>query len=318
MDVSVIVPTHNRTDMLLQAVESVCRQTVKPLEIIVVDDASERPPEQALEPLKRYGAAIRCIRFDSPRGACAARNEGAEQAKGGILMFLDDDDTWEPEKIERQLAVFRAKPEVGLVYGGRLVVGDADRDRVIGRIMPKARGRLFPAILYENHIGMTSSVALKRELFIEAGGFDPRFPALQDYDLWIRCSRLTVVDYDGRCNVRYTVASDPDRQISGRKDLHAGAVALLQDKYRREIEAQGALGKRKIYAGNYFYVAKAKRRHGLLAALPWCVRSVASYPSLKALLLLSPPGFVRWMKSLPFRFKRTPAPALGTRKEGNA
>lgn len=297
MKVSVIIPTRNRIPMLTDAVRSVLEQTVPPYEVIVVDDASDEDVGRALE-AAFPGAPVQllCLRQPEPRGACSARNRGAQAARGGILMFLDDDDTWEPEKIRKQLDVFDRHPDVGLVYTGRLLVPDTDRRKIIGTVTPKARGWLYPAILYDNLIGSTSSVAMKKQLFIEAGGFDERFPAKQDYDLWIRCAKLTRIEHDGGYHVRYTVSTQPGRQISAKKDVHVQAVRLLLSKYAEDIEKQGPVGKRKIMAANYFTIAKAAQRHNYWLGLKWYAKSLLSYPNPKSALGLIPLPVLQWCR----------------------
>lgn len=288
MEVSVIIPTHNRINDLINAVESVCNQTIKPNEIIVVDDASSSPVKDALKKIKTKGVTIKCERFSKSQGACSARNRGAEIANGNILMFLDDDDTWEPQKVEKQLGVLKKNPQVGLVYSGRKIVSDSNRNIVLFTIPPTKKGILYPQILYKNFIGTTSSVAIKKELFFKVGGFDTDMPALQDYDLWIRCCRSSIVDFDDGCNVRYTVADDPSKQISGRKTNHEKAIKLIEKKYKQEMRDQGFVGKRKIMSSLYFYVAKSQHKTSYWRALHWSIQSFFQFPNSKALILLAP------------------------------
>src|SRR5690606_7415178 len=124
-------------------------------------------------------------------------------SKGNILMFLDDDDTWERDKILEQVSCLEKDPEAALVYSGRIMVYDTDRSKELYRVAAVKSGNLYPEILKKNIIGTTSSVAIKKDVFFEAGRFDEKFPAMQDYDLWIRTCQLAPVIGDGKFNVRY-------------------------------------------------------------------------------------------------------------------
>lgn len=211
-------------------------------------------------------------------------------------MFLDDDDTWEPSKIEKQLEIFLRNPRVGLVYSGRLVVSESNRSEVLYQIPPRAEGHLYPQILYDNLIGTTSSVAIFKTVFLEADGFDPRLPALEDYDLWIRCARITEIAHDGCCYVRYTVAINPRKQISGRGQNHIIATNLLLEKYGLESKAQGRLAACRIRSAFYFFVAKAFQKESYWAMLQWCFKSLIMFPSFRALALLMPPAIVTTLR----------------------
>ena len=290
IEVSVIITTHNRPLALARACQSVLHQTMVPMELIVVDDGSDLPVTEQLAQLEHPQIKLKMHRWDTPHGACQARNQGAAMALGEILMFLDDDDTWEPTKIADQVQVFNSNQEIGLVYSGKLIVRASDREQVLYQVPAIALGKLYPQILSSNLIGSTSSVALKKSLFEEVGGFDSKMPALQDYDLWIRCCQKTIVGHDGHYNLRYTLSDNPKQQISGQPNRYIEASRRLLAKYRHEIDTQGLLTARKIYSTRYFSVAKSQRLQGLKPAIPWIIGSLWRYPNWKAAALIFPLG----------------------------
>lgn len=289
MEVSVIIPTRDRPQQLNQACQSVFEQMIKPQEIIIVDDGSQISIDRlSLEQLCPQEINIKIERFNSSQGACIARNKGAEIARSDILMFLDDDDTWEENKIKDQLEVFANHPDLDLVYSGKLIVSSEDRQKILYRVKPKALGKLYPQILYSNLIGTTSSVAIKKKFFQEIGGFDEKMPSLQDYELWIRVSKAGLVGHDRSCNVRYTVSAKSEGQISGQSQRHIQAVKLILDKYSQEIKEQGLLKSRQIRSSMIWYVAKSLRRQGLFPTFPWIIQSFLLYPNIKILGLILP------------------------------
>lgn len=298
MKVSVIIPTYNRPRQLEQAFASVCNQTQKPDEIIIIDDASDSQTNHLMQNFFCDGINIKTQRSDVSKGACYSRNRGAHLAQGDIIMFLDDDDTWETKKIESQLNVFAQNPDVGLVYSGRLVVSDSNRDKVLYKIHPKAQGNLYPSIFYNNFIGTTSSSAIKKSLFDRVGGFDEQLPALQDYDLWIRLSKITLVAHDNAYNVRYTVSENKGSQISQQSERQIVAVKELLKKYHDEINSNQLINNRKIKSGWFFNIAKSLRNRSLFDALPWIWQSLVQYPNVKTMALIFPSDIVKIAQSL--------------------
>lgn len=297
MKVSVIITTHNRPLQLEQAFISVCNQTRKPDEIVIIDDASDSQTNHLIQNLMCEGINIKTERSEISKGACYSRNRGAYLAQGDILMFLDDDDTWESEKIASQLNVFTQNPDVGLVYSGRLVVSDRNRDKVIYKIHPKAQGNLYPEIFYTNFIGTTSSSAIKKSLFDRVGGFDEQLPALQDYDLWIRLSKITLIAHDNNYNVRYTVSENKGSQISQQSERQIIAVNKLLTKYHEEINSNQSINIHKIKSGWFFNIAKCLRNSSLSDAVPWIWQSLVQYPNLKTIALILPSDIVKMIQN---------------------
>jgi glycosyltransferase involved in cell wall biosynthesis len=116
--VSVIIPTYNRPGLLRQTIESVLAQTYPALECIIVDDGStDETPRMLADYAGRFPGRVIPIRQEN-RGGTAARNTGAKVARGDFLNFLDHDDLFLPRKIERQMMLFKARPELGLVHCG--------------------------------------------------------------------------------------------------------------------------------------------------------------------------------------------------------
>src|SRR5262245_49416395 len=110
--VSVIIPSYNRAYIVGQAIESVLRQTYRPLEVVVVDDGSSDNTRAVVE---QYGPPVRYFR-QANAGVSAARNAGFRQARGAFVALLDSDDRWLPWKLSAQVALLRRFPEVGMVW----------------------------------------------------------------------------------------------------------------------------------------------------------------------------------------------------------
>ncbi|MCR6108130.1 glycosyltransferase family 2 protein [Salipaludibacillus agaradhaerens] len=288
MSVSVIIPTYNRLISLKEAMKSVINQSMPPKELIIVDDHSSEEIKDEVLAFSTNKTTVIYEKNEQPQGACISRNKGIKLATGNIIMFLDDDDTWEVDKIKVQLDIFNAAENVGLVYSGRLLVHENDREKVIRKVPAKKRGHVYPEILNANFIGTTSSVAVRKSILIKVGYFDPGLPALQDYDLWIRCSKVTQVVPDEKFNVRYTLAVNISSQISGKSEHHMKAVTYILDKYKTDINEQGKLKARKIIAGKYFSVAKATYKQNYKASIPWTIRCITTYPSPRFFSLLFP------------------------------
>ncbi|MEK6798177.1 MAG: glycosyltransferase family 2 protein [Planctomycetota bacterium] len=114
--VSIVVPTYNRAGLLPRALDSIVRQTIDCWEIIVVDDGSSDETPNAVSPYaKSLGKRFTCLRQDN-QGASSARNRGIDAARGDYVAFLDSDDEFLPDKLQRQLELFRKEPSLGFVY----------------------------------------------------------------------------------------------------------------------------------------------------------------------------------------------------------
>ena len=225
--ISVIIPTFNRCDLLRQAVASVLGQTEQDSEILVVADGSIDATAAFMASFAI--AKVRYFRFPENRGGNAARNEGIRNATGEYLAFLDDDDLWEPNKLELQLKALA-------VSGADLCwtrVGLYRADGSLRRFAyyPHPFSNQHRAIMNDNFIGGTSSVVVRRAPVLSAGCFDEALPALQDWDLYIRLlkngCRAEGVDVP---LVRYVMV-DPARSISCDFQRYKTAAALLRKKF---------------------------------------------------------------------------------------
>jgi len=293
LSVSVIIPTRDRPEMLAAALDSVFRQTRLPEEVVVVDDASPVSYAGVLGRLATpSGVDLAYHRLERPQGGGAARNYGARRARGAVLMFLDDDDTWLPPKVENQLRILEERPEVGLVYSGRQVVDE--RGKHLFTVTPQLEGRIHKALLQRNHIGITSAVAVRKDVFWKAGGFDPELPARQDYDLWLRVTACTVVAADPQPTVRWLVHSRAGRQLSSRPDKYEQAVQYLLKKYAREYAGLSPLERRKACAAQYAVLADKCAQAGSRRRYLHALRAMMYYPSLSAISRFLPRSL--WLK----------------------
>lgn len=224
--VSVIIPTHNRVDLLPRAIESVLNQSYKNIEVIVVSDGSNDGTD-ALMGHYVEDDRVRYINYTPARGGNYARNIGIEASKGEYIAFLDDDDEWLPTKIEKQIELMDVDDNVGLVYTGIecIYVNEGVRYSSI----PTLRGDLSKEILFQNYVGSTSSVILRRSL-CRACRFDENLQALQDYDLWIRVLQGCKADVVLEPMVRYYNYRN-QTQISSSTSKYVHAIDYINEKY---------------------------------------------------------------------------------------
>src|SRR5690606_33345640 len=162
---------------------------------------------------------------------------------GAILMFLDDDDTWENTKIADQINIFENDKEAGLVFTGKIFVRESNRNKIVRISMPKKEGFIFREMLFSNVPGSTTCVALRRDVFFNAGMFDESLKALQDYDLWLRCARITKIRHDGKANLRYTLQSSA-AQISKNVVSKIESIEIIKEKLLNDYRELTRLEKR--------------------------------------------------------------------------
>lgn len=231
--VSVVIPTYNRGTKLNRAVNSVCDQTYKKWKLYVVNDDPENDVREFLPEDDR----INYIQHKQNKGAPAARNTGIRASEAPYIAFLDDDDAWKPEKLERQVNAFqKLSRDYGLVYTGRDIIED---DSVIKTHHPNTTGDVFTELLGRNFIPSETPI-IRRECIEQVGDFDIKLESSQDFDLWLRIARSYKVSaipdslaiaYQGHEN---RISKDMRRKYNGKKrfiskyweDLEENPIAM--------------------------------------------------------------------------------------------
>jgi glycosyltransferase involved in cell wall biosynthesis len=183
-DVSIVVPTRNRQQLLRLAVFTALQQRRVTVEVIVVDDAST---DDTARTVSDVGRGVRLLRQPSQSGVSASRNRGIAEAKGDWIAFLDDDDLWAPDKLIRQLEAVTAAGRTW-VYAG-----DVDVDfalRVLSASRPPSPEEVMEALPRYNPVPTgASNVMVRADVLAEAGPFDPELRRTEDWDMWIRLAR---------------------------------------------------------------------------------------------------------------------------------
>jgi glycosyltransferase involved in cell wall biosynthesis len=180
--VSVIIPTHDRAAFLIEALDSVASQTFKDYEVIVVDDGSA---EDIAVAVRDHATQPRVMR-QPHQGPAAARNYGLSEASSDIVAFLDSDDLWLPRKLDVFMQAMAARADVNIFYGPMAPI-DESRRPVAGRTKACHDGWITPALFCSSFVHVPTIVC-RKQVLLDAGGFDASLPVCEDYDLWLRLS----------------------------------------------------------------------------------------------------------------------------------
>jgi len=181
--VSVIIPTYNRAHLIQDALESVFAQTFKDYEVIVIDDGSTDNTREVLGPSMNQIHYF----YQENQGISGARNRGILLSRGKYMAFLDSDDRWLPEKLEKQVSYMETHPKVGLLccYLWRYEIGkENEREK-----RPQGFPKNFEDLLRGPNLVPTSTVLIRRKCFEWVGTFDTSLPPIEDWDMWLRIAR---------------------------------------------------------------------------------------------------------------------------------
>lgn len=279
--VSVVVPAYNAAAFLAKTLETVSAQTFRDWELIVVDDGSQDATATvAREFIAARGLRGDCISQPNKRIA-GARNTGVKASSGGLIAFLDHDDLWLPEKLAAVMEEFSRRPEADLVCHNENVVKD-------GRVVAVTRNgpeepAMYERLLFRGNALSPSAVTVKREKVLEVGGFreNPEFNTVEDYDLWMRLSRVCRFHFLDRVLGEYQLV---ERGASNKVVYHhTNLERLLEDHFRAYCGDNPSLGMRlrvrRRLAAVYRSAARALLAQGdARSAGAYARRALGSFP----------------------------------------
>ena len=272
LNFSVVIPAYNAEQYIAKAIESCFSQTYAPHEIIVVDDGSMDETARIAE---SFPAPVRVIHLEKSTGPSFARNTGVQASTGDWLAFLDADDWFLPEKLERQRLCALAHEHAILIYTGFL--SSLNGVESPGQFNPPTV--LEPMLRYKCafHVG---TVALRRNAFDSVGGFDPTIRGTEDWDLWLRL----VARYSPRAFAAVPEPLAVYRTTPG--SLSSNAMRMYKARSgvaeRRSLYGMtGALRRswrRKVSAFLNYDAAIALREEGSALDLSLIFKSIAAWP----------------------------------------
>jgi len=307
--ISVIIPAYNSDKYISEAIRSVLRQTCTDYEIIVIDDGSTDRTREIIEnefPQVRY--------FYIPnQGVSKARNCGIQRARGEFIAFLDADDLWLPEKLEKQLEVFKADQKLMLVFTENM---DFDTDGLRKTLYWK-KERLMKGdvvrniFLYSNVT--TSTVMVRRQVFQEIGCFEESLKVAEDDNLWMRIALKFKIRLLDEVLVHYRWTENSlSRSARNLLDGVIKNIELIENKYPELRKRLGkAIIRRKIsdIYSSYGYYMFSSGNYAM--SRRYYLRSIILYPKIKRLIycILStlPPSIIEIIRDMKRKYNFLPS-----------
>lgn len=207
--VSVIMPTYNHAKFIGEAIESVLNQTYKNIELIIIDNYSEDNTEKIIRSFNDH--RIRYMKFRNNRVIAASRNFGMKMAQGKYVAFLDSDDLWLLEKIEKQVYILEKYTEVALVYTNIEIFSESSHFTLFRW---GYSGNIFNQLIIKNFIPCLT-VMIRKDILENIGSFDESYDLryAEDYELWMRIAYTYKVYCIPKVLARYRV--HPESTLSG-------------------------------------------------------------------------------------------------------
>ncbi len=279
--VSVVIPTYNRAELLSEAVASVRAQTYQRFELIVADDGSTDATVEKIAAFR--DPRVRHVRLEHNGRPSVARNRALDAARGELVAFVDDDDLWEPHKLEKQVAVFRGAPKTGFCYTDiRRLSEDGKLSGPVLQPFDKWEGKIFDRLLLNSFL-FVSAVMIRRRIIDAAGPFDESLPVIEDFDLWLR---VTFVADTTFIDEPLTIIRRHPQGISSARELlvHQHMVLVLQRVGKRlPLSVRQRLTLRRALARSHTRLGLYHLEHGNVRRGRQClVRSLVVNPVQRA------------------------------------
>jgi glycosyltransferase involved in cell wall biosynthesis len=286
-DVTVVVPTRNRRDVLATTLSTILNQRDVDLRVVVVDEGSSDATPDLLRALTSERLAF--VRHDDPKGLAGARNAGLDRADTTWVAFCDDDDLWAPDKLAAQLTALERVPGAAWACVGSVSV-DADL-RVIGYHRPPPSGNVHEALRSNNAIpGGGSSVLVRAALARELGGYDAWFTGCEDFGFHCALAGSTPLAAVDRPLLGYRVwAGSMSSDVTKMRTGHERVVEQHRGDLDAELARQGDLHAEQYWARfhlrnrdraaafrAYVDIARRYRLPGQLAYAVWGAVSPSS------------------------------------------
>jgi glycosyltransferase involved in cell wall biosynthesis len=282
--VSVIMPTYNAAPFVAESIESVLAQTYEPMELAVVDDASEDATPTIVEDYaRRHPDRIRFRRAAERAGPCRRRNDALDLASGSLIAWLDHDDLWVPEKTARQVEVMKARPDVGLVYSGFEAFDSESREPILWRDRDsEAEGDvLIPLFVRGCFVGSLTAL-FRREVLTRRHTRlrEKEFSFGDDYFLWLVLSLDWNVAKIDDVLAYYRRHSNNESARLMETNFYLRRIALLREFLVEYPEARPRLGKwrRRGIARHFLSAAALESRHSRLRTGVAVARAFATAP----------------------------------------
>ena len=223
------MPVFNGAAHMKDACRTVLEQTLADLELLIVDDGSSDGSANTAREIAERDERVRVIARETNSGLPAIpRNAGIREARGRYVAFIDHDDTWFARKLERQVGVLEAEPGIGMVHS--YLWGIAGHNPLSGlrELCPPAEKATTFSSLHEGNQVQMSSVAIRREILNDLGGFseDIELRAVEDFEMWLRVSEAHRIDYICEVHGLYRIRSE---SIS-RATNHRERLAYLDER----------------------------------------------------------------------------------------
>ncbi|TAJ29786.1 MAG: glycosyltransferase [Nitrospirae bacterium] len=230
--VSVVIPVFNGAPFVTKAVASVRAQTVKDVEILVVDDGSTDGTQAVLDELHR---TMGVTWFQQDHGGPArSRNRGIVEVKGEFVALLDCDDVWLPDKLEAQLALMRGCPAVGVVHTDYEVV---DEDgAVLERVRARRSAEPLVCAFVGGHTALPSTLLIRRDVLQKVGALNQDLYGSEDSDLTIRLYAATQFDCVDRVLVRKLQRGHGYRDMAFDEALHKEKILSSRERFLARLE----------------------------------------------------------------------------------